>query len=107
MPSVDTQRPQKFKPGTKLRFVLLLDGAPQHTSKAALRASVDAGVPQLRMPPYSPDLNPTEQASTAGVHACFSRELMVMRRTSQIKCALALASSPLVSQDTRLRLRCA
>ena len=42
--------------------IVVLDNLGSHTSHAVRRAIRDAGAHRLLLPPYSPDLNPIEQA---------------------------------------------
>ena len=42
--------------------IVVLDNLGSHTSRAVRRAIRDAGAHRLLLPPYSPDLNPIEQA---------------------------------------------
>lgn len=42
--------------------IVVLDNLGSHTSQAVRRAIRDAGAHRLLLPPYSPDLNPIEQA---------------------------------------------
>ena len=48
----------RFKPGD----IVVLDNLGSHKGKAVRRVIRDAGAHRLFLPPYSPDLNPIEQA---------------------------------------------
>jgi transposase len=49
-------------PNLRPRDIVLLDNLGSHKGQAVRRAIRDAGAHRLLLPPYSPDLNPIEQA---------------------------------------------